>query len=234
MIPFFDLSVGLVGIFISMCMYTTLYGKSNPLYSLAEESYLGFATGLVVILSFSYIYRIGIEGILAGEWYLAIGLLLGLMMFARISPEYSYLSRLPIGISVGVQLALSMRTTIFSGFIRHINATIIDLFPGDIQSLLYGWTIMLSLIPIMTFFLYSTEQTGVLKWSAKLGEYTLYIGLGAIFASGYMGRLGMFVGYMQGMTNPSWKIPYTLGIAVFVLASTIVMDRMGILEKYSD
>lgn len=120
MINFFDLSVGLVGIFISMCMYTTLYGKSNPLYSLAEESYLGFATGLVVILSCSYIYRIGIEGIMAGQWYLAIGLLLGLMMFTRISPEYSYLSRLPIGISVGVQLALSMRTTIFSGFIRHM------------------------------------------------------------------------------------------------------------------
>jgi hypothetical protein len=87
---------------------------------------------------------------------------------------------------------------------------------------------------MLSFFLYTVEQKGVLKWSARLGEYLMYVSFGAIFAQTFMGRLGLFVGYIQSITDPAWKIPYTLGFAVFVLAAIILMDRYGIIEKWAD
>jgi biotin transporter BioY len=87
---------------------------------------------------------------------------------------------------------------------------------------------------MLTFFLYSTEQTGILRHTAKAGEYALYIALGAVFAQTFMGRLGLFVGYMVSITDPAWKVPWTFGLFAVVLGGILIMDRYGILEKYAD
>lgn len=232
MTELFELSILVFGAFITFCMYTTLYGKSNVLYSFAEESYVGFATGLVVVMSALFIWRTGFLGLMAGDWILAIGIVLGLLVISRLSGEYAYISRLPIGISVGAQLALSMRTTIFSGFINHIKAMAFNLFPADGTLLLYRWTILLSVIPMLTFFIYTLEMKGPITTSAKIGEYALYISLGAVFAQTYMGRLGMFVGFMQSFTIPSWKIPYFLAMAILVLVIVVILDKSGLIERW--
>jgi hypothetical protein len=39
---------------------------------------------------------------------------------------------------------------------------------------------------------------------------------------------------MQSITDPAWKVPYTLGFAVIILAGVVILDRYGILEKYAD
>ncbi len=45
---FLSFAAVVVGIFISFAMYTTLYGKPNPLRSWAEFSYLGAGTGVSI------------------------------------------------------------------------------------------------------------------------------------------------------------------------------------------
>jgi small basic protein len=232
MTEFIELMITAVGAFLASCMLTTLYGKQNPLYSLAEEIYIGVSTGLVVILSSQYIYRVGILGILEGDWILIIGIILGLLSISRILPQYSHFSRLPIGIAVGAQLGLTIRTQIFTGFIQHVSASVMNLFPADTTQLIYNWTILLSLVPMLTFFLYTVELKGPLKWTSKIGEISLYLGLGSIFASTYMGRLGMFVGFMQSFTLPSWKIPYLIVSMVIVLVAVIILDRTGLIDKW--
>ncbi len=107
-----EFSTVIVGIFISFCMYTTLYGKPNPLRSWAEFSYLGAGTGVSVVISLTYIYNTAILGIQAGDMILILSILFGLMMLFRVHPKYSYISRLPLAFTVGTGLALSLRTII--------------------------------------------------------------------------------------------------------------------------
>jgi len=95
-------------------------------------------------------------------------------------------------------------------------------------------TITISVVLMLSFFLYSTELKGPLRWSSKLGEYSLYIALGAVFAQTFMGRLGLLVGFMQSITEPAWKLPYTFGFLAIVLAGVLILDRYNLLEKYSD
>ena len=222
-----------LGIFISFCMYTTLYGKPNPLRSWAEFSYLGAGTGVSIVIGLMYIWNTAILGIQAGDWILIFSIILGLMMIFRIHPQYSYISRLPLAFTVGTGLALSLRTQIFTSFIVQINATITKLWTGVPIEFVYRVTIAVSVLTILTFFLYTMELTGPLFWTSRLGEYLMYIGFGAIFAQTFMGRLGLFVGYMESLTTPTWKTPYTLASALICLIAAILFDRTGLGEKLS-
>jgi hypothetical protein len=231
MTDIFEISTVAVGAFIAICMFTTLYGKSNPLYVLAEESYIGFATGLTVVVNVLFIYKSGLLGIQAGDWMLVFGIILGLMVLIRMHPKYNYIARIPIAITIGAQLGLALRTTIFTGFLDQIRATILPLLTGSAQSMLYNWTIALSTILMLTFFFYSTEMKGVLGVSSKIGEYLMYAAFGGIFAQTFMGRLSLFVGFMQNYTVPPWKIPYLLGSLIIVFGAVIIMDRMKLIER---
>ncbi len=228
-----ELIIAIVAAFLSMCMFSTLYGKSSPLYALAEESYIGFATGLTVVVNVLYIYRTGILGIKAGNWVLILGIILGIMVLFRVHPKYDYIARLPIAIALGAQFGLALRTTIFTSFLDQIRATIVPLFSGDAQTILYRWTIALCVIFMLTFFLYTIELKGPLKWSATIGEYMMYIAFGAIFAQTFMGRLGLFVGTMQYLATPPWKKPILVASMVIVLALLIALDKTGLLERWT-
>lgn len=231
MIDIIELSIVVVGIFLAICMFTTLYGKSNPLYSLAEESYIGFATGLTVVVNILFIWRTGILGIQAGDSMLIFGVILGVMVLLRVHPKYNYIARIPIAITIGAQLGLALRTTIFTGFLDQIRATIIPLLSGNTQTLLYNWTIALSVILMLTFFFYTTELKGPLGTASKIGEYLMYAAFGGIFAQTFMGRLSLFVGFMQNYMVPPWKTPYLIGSLIIVFAAVIILDRFKLLEK---
>ncbi len=229
----FEFSAIVVGIFISFAMYTTLYGKPNPLRSWAEFSYLGAGTGVSVVIGLVYIWNTSVLGIQAGDWILIFSIILGLMMLFRVHPQYSYVSRLPLAFTVGTGLALSLRTIIFTSFLRQISATIVKLWTGVPVEFLYRLTIAVSVITILTFFLYTMEVTGPLLWSSKIGEYLMYIGFGAIFAQTFMGRLGLFVGYMESVTTPAWKQPYTIASAIICMIAAFIFDKTGLGEKLS-
>jgi hypothetical protein len=59
----------------------------------------------------------------------------------------------------------------------------------------------------------------------------MYVAFGGIFAQTFMGRLSLFVGFMQNYTVPPWKIPYLLGSLIIVFAAVIILDRAKLLEK---
>jgi hypothetical protein len=230
---FMSFAAVVVGIFISFAMYTTLYGRPNPLRSWAEFSYLGAGTGVSIVIGLTYIWNTAVLGIQAGDWILILSIILGLMMVLRVHPTYSYVSRLPLAFTVGTGLALSLRTQIFTSFIAQIRATIVKLWTNVPLDFLYRVTIAVSVITILTFFLYTMELSGPLFWTSRVGEYLMYIGFGAIFAQTFMGRLGLFIGYMESLTTPTWKTPYTVGSALICLIAAILFERTGLGEKLS-
>jgi hypothetical protein len=155
MVAMIEYSITIVGAFLAMCMFSTLYGKSSPLYALAEESYIGFGTGLTIVINAEYIWRTGIVNIMRGDYILILSLILGAMILFRVNPKYNYIARIPIAIALGAQFGLSLRTIIFSGFTQQIVATIVPLFSGGFSTILYRWTVALCVIFMMTFFFYT-------------------------------------------------------------------------------
>lgn len=234
-VSWFDYTTGVVSIFTAFALYTSLYGKSNPLRSWAQASYIGFAMGINVTANVWYVYNNGYLPITRGDYIMIFALVLGAMTFLRLFPKYAYWSRLPIAIAVGANLGISLRTIIFANFLTQITSTIAPLFvAADWYKSLVNTTIAVSMLFMLSFFIYTVEIRGPLKWTAKLGEYAMYISFGVVFAQTFMGRLGLLAGFVQQLTFPDWKLPYALFFMTFALAVVLIMDRYGILEKYAD
>lgn len=220
-------------IFIAFCLFTTLYGKGNPLRSWAEYSYLAAGTAMSVMWAWNYIRDHAVVGLQAGELIWIPSIILGLMMWFRISPKYSYISRIPIAFTIGIGMGWTIRTNIFTQFITQISATIVPMFDQGAMYLFERTVVAVGIITMMSFFIYTTEIKGPHLWSATFGEYFMYLAFGAVFAGTFMGRLGLFVGHMQSYMFPVWKQPYTLGIAILVFVAMLLLDRSGLGEKLS-
>jgi len=232
-VSFYDLTVTIVALFCTWSLYMQFLGKPSPFRSFTENAYIGVGMGMVTVINVWYIYNEGILPIMRGEWWMLLGLFLGCLMFSRVFPKYNYLARIPLAICVGTGLGLALRTQITTSFILQVLAMVVPpIVPGNILQSIYNITNIVASLCLITFFIYTRELKGPLKYTSRLGEYALYIGLGTLFAQTFMGRLSMFTGYMQQITDPAWKIPYTFAIALIVFAATILMDRYGLLDKY--
>lgn len=232
-VSFFDFTVAIVGIFCTWSLYTQFFAKPTPFRSFVSNAYIGIGMGMVTVINIWFIYNNGILPMIRGEWWMVIGVVLAALMMSRVNRKYSYIARLPLAISVGTGLGLGLRTQITTSFIKQVLAMVVPpIVPGDIIQSIYNTTNLIAALCLITFFIYTRELKGPLSYTSRLGAAFLYIGLGTIFAQTFMGRLSMFTGYMQDIMTPEWKIPYALGIAAIIFVATLIMDRLGILEKY--
>lgn len=225
----------ILAIITTWAMYLQLYGKPNPFYSVAQATYMGASFGLDLVVTFLFLYTSGFIPITKGDWFMAFGFVLGFATLLRLTKRYAWVSRIPLAIALGTGLGLGIRTQIFAGFLSQIMSLITPFaVPSDAMTSFYNISIVLSTLFMLSFFLYTVQRKGPIGISSRIGEYALYVGLGAYFAQVFMGRAGLLVGYMQNITTPAWKTPYSLGIGVLMLAIVIAMDKYGILEKLSD
>lgn len=213
---------------VTFGLYSSLTGIDNPFYAFAEHSYIGAGIGFLVVMSLMYLRKSVIEPILLnplGNFSLVVGLILGLLMLTRVSPEYSYLARIPITIGVSVALGISTRTLIFTSLIKQITATFKPLWGVPLPEALSNLLVLIFISSSLIFFLYTIETKGVAKKTANLGKYVLYAGFGALYAQTFMGRIGLFLGRMETMLFPMSQRVITLVVALGMLVIIYVMSK---------
>jgi len=158
--------------------------RDNPFYRLAERTMVGAAAGVLTVQGIENIRKLAWMPIMDGKVVNIIPLLVGLLIFTRISKEYSYLSRYPIVLMLGAGIA--------AGMVRSIPAEIIKQTTGLFAPIPSGATALdilgLIIVPLfaattLLFFTYTREHTGGLGILTKIGRYALMFGLGANFGN---------------------------------------------------
>jgi hypothetical protein len=214
---------------VTFGLFSILTGVDNPFFAWAENTYVGGAVGMTIVVSFTWIVSNLIQKILSNpyaNWPLIISLILGLMMLLRVHPKYSYLARIPISIATGVGVAVSTRAAIFSGLLYQIRATILPIFDWrKPETAFTNLMIVVFVVTIMTFFVYTTELKGPLKISHRIGRLVLFASFGALFAQTYMGRLGLFLGAMETLLIPETNFRISITVALIILITIIVLKR---------
>jgi len=88
--------------FFTVALLSFLY-KDNPVYRLAEHIFAGLSAGYYVGLIWdTVILQTLWNPMIAGRWLLIIPGLLGVLMFARFSSKYAWLSRTPLAFVMAV------------------------------------------------------------------------------------------------------------------------------------
>lgn len=203
-----------IGVFLTLCLFSFLY-KDNPFYKFAEHLVVGISVGYWAILLYYTNFRQNLLDHLfvRGTWtpkidefYYIIPAILGIMMWTRFSRKYSWLSRYPLalflGISSGVAIPVTMKTNVLS----QLRATVAGLgfnfdwshpvFIGLPQGV-WDLVIVVGTMSSLIYFFFSKEHKGVFGGAARIGIYTLMIGFGATFGYTVMARISLLIYRIQ-------------------------------------
>ena len=239
-----------LGAFLTLATFSFLY-KDNPFYKLAEHLVVGVSAGYFVII----LWHNGLQPNLFNRlndgnfyllwlnssrpWYL-IPSILGVMMWTRFSKKWSWVSRWPIamylGIATGLAIPLEMRNRVNMQLYSTMRSVNWENFFGDrFLDPTAGFSqviIFLGVLAALFYFFFSKEHTGVFKGVARFGIWILMIGFGASFGYTVMARISLFVQRIQVLgdyTKVSWSGASGAFLAIWFITFGIFV-LLGIYE----
>jgi hypothetical protein len=189
------------GVFVTLATFSFLY-KDNPFYKFAEHLVVGVSAGyFVIILWHQGLVTNLFQRLQDGDWYVLwlnsngwyymIPATLGVMMWTRFSKQYSWVSRWPmalyIGIATGVAIPLEMTNRVvkqlhatmapidWSNFFGHGGINLLDTTSGLSQLLVF-----VGAISGLVYFFFSKAHTAVIGGIARFGIWVLMIGFGVL------------------------------------------------------
>lgn len=256
-------------IFLTMATFSFLY-KDNPFYKIAEHLVVGVSAGyFVIILWHNGLVPNLFQRLADGDWYYfwlnssspwyLIPALLGIMMWTRFSKNWSWLSRWPmalyIGISAGVAIPVEMSARVNKQLYASMSKISWDNFWGvgsfdllDTVSGLAQVLIFISAISALIYFFFSKEHKGWFGGIATFGIWILMIGFGASFGFTVMHRLSLFINRMQDIkawgivafdssptSNPNYGVEYQIvfWLLVLLVAFTAIKEIVTHLKSRS-
>jgi hypothetical protein len=225
-----------LGAFLTLCIFSFLY-RDNVFYKIAEHLVVGVSAGYFVIILWHNGLQPNLFDMLkdgnfyllwlnsSQPWYI-IPAILGAMMWTRFSRKWSWVSRWPIalymGIATGVAVPLEMKNRINLQLYASMQQLDWGNFFGkgilDAASGLSGLIIFLGTLAALFYFFFSKEHSGAFKGVAKFGIWILMIGFGASFGYTVMGRISLFVQriqYLGDWTKITWGPNGSGGFMVF-------------------
>ena len=202
-----------VAAFLTVCIYSFLY-RDNPFYRFAEYLFVGVSLGYTIVLSIH-------QGFIPLAWkpfWTAItgdsftGLIklipicIGLMFFARFSSQYEWLVRYPIAILIGAGCGIAIPNVLRANIFEQTRGTV-EPFAAIHAGTLSGWGVFEAVLMVagvictLTYFFFSVEHRGPVKWLSKVGIAFLMIGFGSAFGNTVMGRVALLIQRVDFLLN---------------------------------
>lgn len=228
--PFIKLTVGVI---VTIGLYSVLY-RENKVYRFFEHLFLGLAVGYTVVALWTETLKqswwdkmIGAQPDAGaalgtpGYWAYAFLVPIGLMGYFVFSQKHNWMSRIPIGIILGLWAGQQPKAW-WTKYSPNIDAMIKPIFPttgqffkpgtsgivdkaaiARIDSQVYWSQAITNLIFVFTavavlcYFLFSFDfKSKTMRFVTTSGRWLLMIGFGAIFGSTVMMRFTLLIDRM--------------------------------------
>jgi len=190
--------------FITIGIYTFLY-KENPAQKIGEYMIVGLGLAHSIVLAYQNVRTMAWGPMVnSGQWYMAVPIILGFLLWTRFFKQYSYISRTAMALIVGVGAAVALRGSLDADLFGQLLATI--RLPLDNPS---NWLVVVGVFGTLAQFMYITTAVGTmggrrnylseaLHWiGTYIGQATIMMALGAAFAYTIMGRVSTVIGRLQ-------------------------------------
>jgi hypothetical protein len=182
---------------LMLMIYSYPLYKENPVYRFAEHLFIAVFLAINVVTNFSNVMQICVTPLLQGDFLMIVPLIVGILIYTMLIPEYRWVSRYPVGLLVGAGFGLGMRGTIGPNIQDAIVSTITAPSEGGAMAWINFLYIAVGLICSLMYFLLTYEHTGVLQAPTRVGRLFIMIGLGAYFGNTVLFRLTMLTGRAQ-------------------------------------
>lgn len=218
--------MGLIaGSLVSIGAYTVLIGD-NPISKITEHLYTGILGGYILATNWDFINKNAITKIQTGQYVYIIALILSIMLFTRLKPEWLWISRYPVALTVGVGLGLAMRTTVIADFLGQISATILPLNSFNNIVMIVGS------ITAAAYFIFTRSYTGIYKYVNLTGRLFLLVAFGVAYGQTASFRFELVIGRLVEMLRPEVAM-YTYAFIILVAVVLYFGYKTKRIEWYS-
>jgi hypothetical protein len=190
-----------IGLWTGWVLMLTIYSyplyKENPVYRFSEHLYIAVMLAVNLVVNFSNVMRICVTPMMQGDFLMIVPLILGIMIYTMLIPEYRWVSRYPIAILVGAGFGLGIRGSIGPNIQDAIVSTITRPTDGGAMAWINFLYIAVGLICSVLYFLLTYEHSGALQAPTRIGRLFIMVALGAYFGNTVLFRFTMLTGRAQ-------------------------------------
>ena len=198
-----ELVSALLGFLLTLMVFSYLIGD-NPLFRVAIYLFIGVSSGYAatVIVNYVLIPRLGsLQGNSVNQLILvAIPLLFGVTLFAKLFPRFSWIGNFAKAVLVGVGAAVAIGGALLGTLMPQLGSAIsmFDLrAAGGVSRLLQGVVMLGGTVFTLASFHFSagraadgaTKRNPIIEGIAWVGRLFIAITLGVLFAGVYMSAL---------------------------------------------
>ncbi|MEA1972879.1 MAG: hypothetical protein U9N34_06260 [Candidatus Cloacimonadota bacterium] len=187
----FEIVSNTIAAIFTLFIFSFLY-KDNPFYKFAEHLLVGVSMGyaLPIVYKTTFMPFVYKPIVWEHKFVYIIFAAIGFLYVFRFSKKYSWLSRFPIAITmgmVGMGVPLSMQSQV----LVQMRSAMIPI--DGINTLL----IFIGTVTVLMYFYFSKAHTGVYGKVSKFGVWYMMIGFGASFGLTVMARISLLIGRIQ-------------------------------------
>ncbi|MFQ6002183.1 MAG: hypothetical protein ACE5KJ_00370 [Candidatus Zixiibacteriota bacterium] len=176
--------------FLVLSIYSFLY-KDNPFYKFAEHLVVGVSAGyFAMILYYNAFLPKLINPLRAGKYWYIIPGILGILMWARFSKKWQWLSRATLAFVIGSGAGVAIPLYLQNYVLRQLSATMLPVGFSNWPQIT-NVLIIIMVFCALAYFYFSKEHKGAFGGAAQIGIWTLMIGFGAGFGMTVMGRVAL-------------------------------------------
>ena len=186
-----------VGAFVTLMVLSFLY-KENSFFRITEYVFTGLASGYAFAASLRLFVNQALTPIfLGGNLTFIVPVILGALFYAQFTKKYSSLYRLPLSLSLGYGLGVTIWSVFAEFFVKQITATMVPIITGNALVTLDNVVLVVGTSLSLSYFLLHREQKGTWGGITKIGKYFILASLGAVFGSNVLGRMAIIIQRIQ-------------------------------------
>jgi hypothetical protein len=182
---------------LTIFTFSFLY-KENPLYRLCEYLVISCLSAVLIVTAWSNIEKQGYLNLLAGQYIYLFGIVLGLLLYTRFYPKFSYLGRYGIaaivGTSFGVTVPMTIRTSILDQALDTSKLPLVGVPFAEVISNLLSIIFVITCTFYFVYTFYGKKKSSksamdsVLDNIVKIGRYGLMLAFGTMLGNMVMDR----------------------------------------------
>jgi hypothetical protein len=199
--PYPTATLDVIGLWTGWVLMLMIYSyplyKENPVYRFAEHLYIAVMLAVSLTVNFSNVMRMCITPLMQGDITMIVPLVVGLMIYAMLIPEYRWVSRYPIALLVGAGFGLGIRGSIGPNIQDAIVSTITRPTDGGAMAWINFLYIAVGLVCSVLYFLLTYEHSGAMQVPTRVGRLFIMVALGAYFGNTVLFRFTMLTGRAQ-------------------------------------
>jgi len=215
-----DLLTFIITAFASFSALSFLY-RENPLSRISESLLIGSTIGYYAVLALNTIFKHTLTPIMQGNVIYIIPLILGFLTYGVLSKNYVWLTRYPLSLMIGTQMAIFIKGTVKAQLLEQFFATTnllnLNQTPFEIVTNL---VFIIGTYSVISYFIFWEKlNVGPVKLLQRLGRLYLLIALGGIFGSTVVSRENVLISRFSQLFAPDvkWISAGIIGVIVVIL-----------------